>query len=360
MVDSVPPFLQRYVELLQSPTPEIPNVTLECTLDECSDDQLPLIDLGDLNSCDESTRVACAAAICRASSEWGFFQVVNHGISGELLVNMKREQVKLFETPFERKVNCGLLNNSYRWGSPAATSSKQLSWSEAFHISLSKISQDSCYGEGFISLREVMQEFAAAMSRLSMLLIRILAENLGHEQGEFDIICDKSTCFLRLNRYPACPISPEMFGLVPHTDSDFLTILYQDQVGGLQLQKDSRWVSVKPNQDALIVNIGDLLQAWSNDEYKSVEHKVMANGKMERYSIAYFLCPSYDSVIGSCSEPSIYREFTFGEYRSQVQEDVKKIGHKVGLPRFLLHNPINERCGIPVHEQERSTLRYTV
>lgn len=60
--------------------------------------------------------------------------------------------------------------------------------------------------------------------------------------------------------------------------------------------------------------------------------------KMERYSIAYFLCPSYDSLIGSSKEPSIYRKFTFREYRKQVQEDVKKIGHKVGLPRFLLQD----------------------
>ena len=105
-----------------------------------------------------------------------------------------------------------------------------------------------------------MKEFAAAMSELARLLAGVLAENLGHKKGELEDICDESTCFLRLNRYPACPISPEMFGLVPHTDSDFLTILCQDQVGGLQLMKDSKWVAVKPNQDALIVNIGDLFQ----------------------------------------------------------------------------------------------------
>ncbi|KAJ6321817.1 hypothetical protein OIU77_011823 [Salix suchowensis] len=98
--------------------------------------------------------------------------------------------------------------------------------------------------------------------------------------------------------------------------------------------KDSKWVAVKPNPDALIVNIGDLSQAWSNDIYKSVEHKVMANRNKERYSIAYFLCPSYDSLIGSCREPSIYRKFTFGEYRSQVQEDVKRTGRKMGLPKI--------------------------
>ncbi|KAK9275808.1 hypothetical protein L1049_023078 [Liquidambar formosana] len=277
-------------------------------MDEC---QLPLIDLSGLRNQDEGERLACVAAIARASSEWGFFQVVNHEISNELLVEMRREQVKLFETPFERKASCKLLNNSYRWGTPTATCPRQFSW-------------------------KVMEEFAAAMSKLARLLAGVLAENLGHRRGGFEDSCDASTCFLRLNRYPACPVSADIFGLVPHTDSDFLTILYQDQVGGLQLMKDSKWVAVKPNEDALIVNIGDLLQAWSNDVYKSVEHKVMPNRKGERYSIAYFLCPSYDSFIGSCREPSIYRKFTFGEYRRQVQEDVKKLGHKVGLSPFLL------------------------
>lgn len=78
------------------------------------------------------------------------------------------------------------------------------------------------------------------------------------------------------------------------------------------------------------------MQAWSNDVYKSVQHKVVTNGKKERYSVAYFLCPSHESFIGSCKEPSVYKKFTFGEYRNQVQEDVKRTGHKVGLPRFLL------------------------
>jgi len=62
----------------------------------------------------------------------------------------------------------------------------------------------------------------------------------------------------------------------------------------------------------------------------------MANGKVERYSIAYFLCPSSDSSIGSCKKDSLYRSFTFGDFRKQVQEDVKRSGYKVGLSKFLI------------------------
>lgn len=329
-----PPLLDKYTQLLCHSGVNLRGFGQknEVVMEEC---ELPLIDLGGLRSENEEERLACAAAISKASSEWGFFQLVNHGIGLELLRKMRREQIKLFEAPFERKTTCGLFNNSYRWGNHTATTPEQLSWSEAFHVPLTKISEEARYEE-FSSLREVMEEYATEMLKLARLLARVLVTNSGHNRGVLDDICDESTCFLRLNRYPVCPIAPEIFGLVPHTDSDFLTILHQDEVGGLQLMKDSKWVAVIPNQDALIVNIGDLFQAWSNDVYKSVEHKVMVNAKVERYSIAYFLCPSYDSLIGSCKEPSVYKKFTFGEYRSQIQQDVKKTGHKVGLPRFLL------------------------
>lgn len=66
--------------------------------------------------------------------------------------------------------------------------------------------------------------------------------------------------------------------------------------------------------------------------YKSVEHRVVANPLKERFSAAYFFCPSYETIIRS----EVYRSFSFGEYRKQVQEDVKIFGRKIGLPRFLV------------------------
>jgi gibberellin 2-oxidase len=79
-----------------------------------------------------------------------------------------------------------------------------------------------------------------------------------------------------------------------------------------------------------------MMQAWSNDVYKSVQHRVVTNPRVERFSTAYFFCPSYDTEIQSCYEPSVYKKFSFRMYRQQVQDDVKKLGRKVGLPRFLV------------------------
>lgn len=107
-----------------------------------------------------------------------------------------------------------------------------------------------------------MEQFVTTISELAQKLAEILAEKMGHNATFCKENCVPSTCYLRMNRYPPCPI-PEISGLMPHTDSDFLTILHQDQIGGLQLVKDGKWFAVKPNPKALIINIGDLFQVRS-------------------------------------------------------------------------------------------------
>lgn len=105
--------------------------------------ELPLINLSHLLSPHEMERDKCVTEIVCAARDWGFFQVVNHGISEEVFNNMNYEQKKVFHQPFEKKVQKNFQNlspDSYRWGNPKATCLKQLSWSEAFHISMADLS----------------------------------------------------------------------------------------------------------------------------------------------------------------------------------------------------------------------------
>jgi isopenicillin N synthase-like dioxygenase len=147
---SEPPFLPSYQALLQ-------NNDLHSSLKNqnfvVQEIDLPLIDLCNLQSENREKRWLCAKEIVNAATEWGFFQVLNHGISLELLEKIKREQVKLFRLPFEKKVSSDILNDSYRWGNPTATSASQFSWSEAFHVPLEKISDEDCTHGEFSSLR---------------------------------------------------------------------------------------------------------------------------------------------------------------------------------------------------------------
>ncbi|XP_022723474.1 gibberellin 2-beta-dioxygenase 8-like [Durio zibethinus] len=342
-MDSDPPFHETYKTLFANSIDDEESRTKISQNDDrlviIEERDPPLIDLSRLGL-DEVEKEGCKEEIAHAAHEWGFFQVINHGISKDILEKMRDEQVKVFKQPFHNKCREDKFLNfsagSYRWGTPTATSLRQLSWSEAFHIPMTDIPTSGAFNSNTLTLSSSMEQFATKVASLAQKLAEILAEKLGHESKFFQEHCLPSTCYLRLNRYPPCPILLEIFGLMPHTDSDFLTILHQDQVGGLQLVKDGKWVAVKPNPEALIINIGDLFQAWSNDTYKSVQHCVVTNPTKERFSAAYFLCPSYETVIESCSKPWVYRKFSFREYRQKVQEDVQKHGYKVGLPRFLI------------------------
>ncbi|KHN36722.1 Gibberellin 2-beta-dioxygenase 8 [Glycine soja] len=268
-----PPFLETYKTLVQQHLGDSRN---EFIVERCD---IPLIDLGRLSL----EREECMREIAEAAREWGFFQVVNHGISHELLKSLQIEQKKVFYQPFLNKSSTQ--GKAYRWGNPFATNLRQLSWSEAFHFYLTDISR--------MDQHETL-------------------------------------------RYPQCPISSKVHGLLPHSDTSFLTIVHQDQVGGLQLLKDGKWVGVKPNPHALVVNIGDLFQALSNGVYKSIKHRVVAAEKVERFSMAFFYSPSEEAIIQSQIKPPIYRKFTLREYRQQTEKDVKQTGDKVGLSRFLL------------------------
>ncbi|EEF39541.1 gibberellin 2-beta-dioxygenase 8 [Ricinus communis] len=327
-MDSDPPFEEYYEVLFKG------SLVRAVKINDAEECELPVIDMSSLNS-EQVERQNCIEKMGEAAREWGFFQVVNHGIPREVLESMLHEQRKLFYEPFTNKCKENFLNlsaNSYFWGNPKATCLRQFSWSEAFHIPVTDISRM----DGSRSLRPAIEAFVNAATTLAQSLAEILAENIGVKTSFFKENCTASSSYVRMNRYPPCPVSSQVYGLLPHADSDFLTILYQDQNKGLQLLKDGSWVGVRPNPEALVINIGDFFQAFSNSIYKSIEHRVVVPQEVERFSMAYFYCPSYEAIVESHIKPAKYRNFSFREYKQQIQKDVETTGDKIGLSRFVL------------------------
>lgn len=149
---------------------------------------LPMVDLERLTRGGAGERKACAGAMARAASEWGFFQLTNHGVGRELMEEMRREQARLFRLPFETKEKAGLLNGSYRWVNPTATSLRHLSWSEAFHVPLASISGADCDFGDLTSLRYV--QYVLCLITSSYILVNIRSGVV------YSVHCSTPCCFL--------------------------------------------------------------------------------------------------------------------------------------------------------------------
>ncbi|KAJ8446190.1 hypothetical protein Cgig2_015961 [Carnegiea gigantea] len=183
-------------------------------------------------------------------------------------------------------------------------------------------------------IRNLLEEYRRHLTRLASTLFEAMVRGLGLKlELPRSTYLDESTELVRVYRYPRSSVDKELAnGMHVHTDSSLLSILNEDQVGGLQFLKDDQWSDVKPIPSTLIVNLGDMMQALSDDEYKSVTHKVKLSKQKERVSICYFVFPQENALIHT----SKYKPFTYNDFRAQVQLDVKTVGWKIGLQNFKL------------------------
>lgn len=168
--------------------------------------------------------------------------------------------------------------------------------------------------------RQVVGTYATEARALALRLLEAISESLGLERSHMVAAMGRHAQHMAVNYYPPCPQPELTYGLPGHKDPNAITLLLQDGVSGLQVQRGGRWVAVNPVPNALVINIGDQMQALSNDRYKSVLHRVIVNSESERISVPTFYCPSPDAVIAPADalvddgHPLAYRPFTYQEY----------------------------------------------
>ncbi|KAL2317483.1 hypothetical protein Fmac_031359 [Flemingia macrophylla] len=266
-------------------------------------DLLPVIDLECLNHDKNNIKLD------EACKQWGLFRLVNHGPS-KLLSG----------TP--------ILTPS---GTALKRAPQNINLLEGFNMTLGQLSQFQSQFPVLESFRLSLMEYGEHLTRIATTLFEGIAKNLDLKLQPSRSYVAESTGIVRVYRYPKSSNYNVGLGLEVHTDSSVLSILNQEnEVSGLEVLKDDQWLTVKPISNTLVVNLGDMMQAISDDKYKSVTHRVKLNNKKQRISICYFVFPDEDLEI----ESSKYRTFTYSEFRAQVQQDNKIAGYKVGLPRF--------------------------
>ncbi|QHO14158.1 hypothetical protein HN873_053394 [Arachis hypogaea] len=290
---------------------------------------IPLIDLGGFLSGDPAATMEAVRLVGEACKKHGFFLVVNHGINADLISNAHSYMDDFFELPLSQKQRAQRKTGEHCGYASSFTGrfSSKLPWKEtlSFQFSAEKISPkivkeylSNTMGKEFEQFGSIYQDYCEAMSKLSLGIMELLGMSLGVGKECFREFFEENRSIMRLNYYPPCQKPDQTLGTGPHCDPTSLTILHQDQVGGLQVFVDNEWHSITPNFNAFVVNIGDTFMALSNGKYKSCLHRAVVNKKTTRKSLAFFLCPRNDKVVSPPRglvdddfSPRVYPDFTW-------------------------------------------------
>ncbi|KAI3740325.1 hypothetical protein L2E82_30753 [Cichorium intybus] len=288
--------------------------------DDTSTLSVPVIDLHTLfaTAYGSSTYYSELNKLHIASKEWGFFQVINHGISESLLEDFKREVLSFFKLPIEEKQKLWQNEESQEgFGQLFVVSDEQkLDWCDLFYIFTlpHSLRKSQLFQKLPPILREKLEAYSMEIKILAMAILGEMGKALGIDNEEITELFEDGYQSVRMNHYPPCQEPELAMGLYPHSDAGGLTILYQlNETEGLQVRKNGNWVSVKPLPNALVVNIGDTMEIVSNGVYKSIEHRASVQSNMERLSVATFYVPNMAKEVGPA--PSLVAQHNVANYR---------------------------------------------
>jgi len=344
--------------------------------------EIPVIDIAALRGDDPAATVAAAEEIGRACETVGFFYIRNHGVSEALIEQTYELSRRFHSSPIEQKRTVHVRNSPGTRGwipiaaddndgdpelyrlVPPSPDNDYLSKPRlhaAFDVALELPQDDPDFLAGNIMLvpnqwpdwipgfREQVMEYYDAVTRVGALLFRAFATRLGLPLDFFDRRTLKPPSQLRLLYYPPndLPMDNEHLGIRPHSDFECFTILHQQSPGLQVMNAADEWVAAPAIDGAFIVNIGDLLEGWTNGRFKSTQHRVVNTGKA-RFSMPLFFCVDYHTVIEplpafvSETTPSKYNRIVAGDHLAGFSLNAAKhLRKKVALGELKINFPIH-------------------
>lgn len=288
---------------------------------------LPVIDVSGLSSSDPARRRAVGAALREACLDKGFFYCTGHGVPAGLIDAVFAETKALFDLPnaekdaldkSKSKCNRGYETLGGQTLQPGAPPDRK----EGYYIGVELREDDprviagrfnrgpNQWPVGLPGFRRTMRAYFAALQDLGATLMSGIALSLDLPEDYFAAYDRDPLATLRLLHYP--PQKPDdpagTMGAGAHTDFGGLTILLQDEVGGLQVYDHANkgWIHADPVPGAYVVNLGDMIARWTNDRYRSTLHRVINASGRERYSVPFFYVGNPDNEVAcipSCLEP---------------------------------------------------------
>ena len=301
---------------------------------------IPVIDLSSLLEGDTAGKEKMASDLRRACIDIGFFYIRNHGVPAAAIESLYGASHGFFGLSLEEKAEIDIAKSAFNRGYIPLYGEKNNSKSkgdlkETFDMAVEIADDDPDFLAGnplygpnqwpsaAPDFKPVMQSYYAEMTALSHRLYRAFALALELPEDHFLGMLDKPLDILRILHYPPQPEveSEDQIGTGAHSDFDCFTILNQDPVGGLQaLNSASEWIDAPFIEGTFLINVGDMLERWSNGLFISTVHRVINRSNKERYSTVFFAAPNFNvevACLPSCMDddnPAKYSPVIAGDY----------------------------------------------
>jgi len=304
---------------------------------------IPVMDVSSLDLSNPASIKAFAHELRDHLEQIGFLYISGHGVPAASVARVRAASKEFYDLPADDKLKIKIDKN-FRGYIPINTSTIVTSsvekvtkpnQSESLMImhEVAETDPDALAGKPLQGpnqwpddrrlpeFRTVVETYIRQMTDLGKRLLEVITCALDMEQGSLAPHFEKPTTFLRLLHYPTQREEDGLFGSAPHTDYGFITLLAQDDVGGLEVKnKAGEWIAAPPIPDTFVMNVGDILARWSNNRFVSTPHRVINRSGRERYSQPFFFDPSMDTkieVLSSCintGQKPKYEPIIYGDY----------------------------------------------
>ena len=305
--------------------------------------QIPKIDISEIEEKEFSRTLL--QDFFSAYNKYGFGYIINHGIEKTLIEQLFQVSKQFHSQPLSEKMRVALdhnhrgyiaINTSTDVNSKLADVNKP-NQSESFMMMREDKSElPDVYLSGpnqwpkLENFKEVLEKYTLNMTKLGRNLMRLALLSSGVKDLSVMQSLDTPTIWLRLLHYP--PISKnspsDLYGSAPHTDFGCLTILAQDEIGGLQVQtREGEWIDVPKLEGSFVVNVGDMLSRYTNGLLRSTPHRVINKSGKERFSCPFFFDPHTNAVVQplkGTGKPK-FSPINFGEFlREELEASYEK------------------------------------